>query len=90
MVSTDGCYFSKTVFASAVGKSLMNTIRQHFIMNFIQKWSVEKISLLKIFQKKGGVLYIFSFFLPSISIFKCYFTVKNKDVEESVHTCPVQ
>lgn len=52
----------------AAGKSLMNTIRQHFIMNFTQNWSVEKRSLFKIYQKKGE-LFIPPFFFPSISIF---------------------
>lgn len=69
VVSTDGCYFSETVLASAVGKSLMNTIRQYFIMNFIQQWSVEKIPLLKIFQKKGGVLYFFFHFFSPLFLF---------------------
>lgn len=52
------------------------------------KWSVEKRSLLKIMQKEGAMSISFSFKLASI--FKCYFTVESKHVEELMYTCKDQ
>lgn len=64
VVPTDGCYFSKIVLASAVGERLMNTIGQHFTLNFVQKKKfLEKwYFIYSKYEKKDGPIF-FPFFL---------------------------